>query len=385
MRFAVLAILPFLACAADETSAPETSRPASKPVEVGRSTPGTPEAGLGSSAPPPAPTRTTVSMFVGIGHEGRTTISCDDGKTWIANRSDDDTLRCFDPTDCDHNGKAGRGIAVVNGFFVANFGWGAPGTIRRSRDGATWSTVDEGSNFASMIAGKGKLVAASGSPQFSVDLGATWTKGADPSQGARRGGFGGTGLFVMVDDGPKAATSPDGMTWTPVAGFPGTCARNIQWSGGVSGVAGAIVIAGGDGVICTSPDDGRTWSSRKLAEDFGGELVKVSDELLVWGRTADGPALFRSKNGVDWTTTRTILRKEGKDGAGPPIGPVAGSPGGTFVAANSGWQVWYEKQRFYRSADATVWEELPSGTFAPSHPMTHMIWGEGAPSAVCPL
>jgi hypothetical protein len=350
----------------------------------------------GSNPPPPAstdsgpPAPTTVPMFVAIGHEGRTTISCDDGATWVANASDDDALKCFNPTDCDHNGHAGRGIAFVDGVFVANFGWGQPGTIRRSVDGVVWGKVDEGSNFASMVTGNGRTIAISGAPKISTDDGKTWTQGTAPGIGARRGGFGAK-LFVMVDDGPKAVTSSDGMAWDAVTTLPTTCGKDIQWAGGIGEAGSApskvIVIASGDGVVCSSPDGGVQWTSTKIASGIGGRLVQLGGDVFVWGNTNEAspkPAMFRSSDGVTWTTHLTSLTGGG-NANGPPIGPVAVSPKGTFVAANDGWQVWYEKQHFYRSADGIVWEDLAAGKFVGSHPITHMTWGEGAPSAICPL
>lgn len=59
----------------------------------------------------------TVSLFVAIGHVTRSIVSCDDGRTWVANRSDNDEIRCFTSApdggsaDCDHRYGAGRGIA----------------------------------------------------------------------------------------------------------------------------------------------------------------------------------------------------------------------------------------------------------------------------------
>jgi len=48
-------------------------------------------------------------VFVAQGHAGRTTVSCDDGNTWVANRSDNDSIVCFtNGVDCDHQSGAGR-------------------------------------------------------------------------------------------------------------------------------------------------------------------------------------------------------------------------------------------------------------------------------------
>jgi len=65
-------------------------------------------------------------LFVAVGQASRTTVSCDDGRSWTADRSDMPELRCSAPlpdggsTDCDHDPGAGRGIAAGDGWFVAN-------------------------------------------------------------------------------------------------------------------------------------------------------------------------------------------------------------------------------------------------------------------------
>src|SRR5262245_52167588 len=67
-----------------------------------------------------------VPVFVAQGHVGRTTISCDDGRTWVGNRSDDDSIRCFSGVDCDHHPGAAHGVVFGHGWFFATFGWGQP-------------------------------------------------------------------------------------------------------------------------------------------------------------------------------------------------------------------------------------------------------------------
>ena len=345
-----------------------------------------------SATPPPgdaaidaAPTGTP--LFVAIGYEGRTTISCDDGKTWVANRSDDDTVKCFSPTDCDHDGRAGRGIAFANGWFVADFGWGSPGTIRRSKDGATWDTVLTGPNFASMMYGNGRFVGAARTGKLSTNDGMTWTDAAEAKLlfngqdvwNVRRGAFVGQG-FLLVGDGPVAAYGPDGTSWTQVKNFPSQCGADIQWSGGIAFGNGAIVVVDGNGTACRSVDQGQTWTSKALGQTLESRLLFSGTEFMVWS----GSALFRSQDGTTWTSTPTKRTVNGAPATGSPnLGPVARSPGGTFVAVNGVWQTWYDKQRFLRSTDGITWDELPSGAFVGSHPMTHIVWAAAGSSAGC--
>ena len=65
--------------------------------------------------PTPVLTGTTKSVFMATGHMGRTVMSCDDGKSWINDRSENDNARCWsastDPNyvECDHTPYSGRG------------------------------------------------------------------------------------------------------------------------------------------------------------------------------------------------------------------------------------------------------------------------------------
>ncbi|MCU0700372.1 MAG: hypothetical protein MUC96_28005 [Myxococcaceae bacterium] len=346
----------------------------------------------------------TIGLFVAIGHVERSTISCDDGRTWVANQSGNDAIRCFTSApdggsaDCDHRYGSGRGIAwTARAGFVGNWGWGDPGVIRQSRDGVSWSVVDRGSNFASMVAGAdGTLFAASRSGKVSRNDGATWAAAGTANLVAngmsvwnvRRGGFGGTGagVYVVVADSNTAMVSDDLMTWRAPMTYPSTCGANIQWEGGVASGNGVLVILGGDGVACRSTDNGTTWTAHTLGGDVDSRLVWTGAEFVTFGSVSGQRRRFTSPDGMTWSSAATTLRRGGMpvSGNGPAIGAVARSPRGTWVAANAGWQVWYTSQRFYRSTDGLAWDELPAGAFAGSHPVTHIAWGEAPRPSTCP-
>jgi hypothetical protein len=346
----------------------------------------------------------TVSLFVAIGHVTRSIVSCDDGRTWVANRSDNDEIRCFTSApdggsaDCDHRYGAGRGIAwTPRAGFVGNWGWGDPGVIRRSPDGVTWTVVDRGANFASMVVGRdGTLFAASRSGKVSRTDGATWTAAGTanltangmPVWNVRRAGAGGSGagVYVVVADSNTAMVSSDLSTWRAPQTYPASCGANIQWEGGVASGNGVLVILGGDGVACRSTDDGVTWTAHPTGGAIDARLLWTGTEFVTWGTVANQRRMLRSPDGMTWTTTPTTLRRNGAPvaGNGPLIGSVARGPTGTFVAVNGGWQTWYASQRFYRSADGVTWDELPMGAFVGSHPITHIVSGEGPKPAACP-
>ncbi|MBL8938240.1 MAG: hypothetical protein JNM69_26990 [Archangium sp.] len=343
-------------------------------------------------------------LFVAIGHVNRSIVSCDDGRTWVGNRSDNDEIRCFTSapdggsSDCDHKYGAGRGVAFTpRAGFVGNWGWGDPGVIRRSADGVNWSVVDQGSNFASMAVGlDGTLFAASRSGKVSRDDGRTWTSAGTANLMAagqavwnvRRGGAGGTGqgVYVVVADSNTAMVSSDLMTWRAPQTYPSTCGANIQWEGGVASGNGVLVILGGDGVACRSTDNGLTWTEHQTGGTIDSRLLWTGTEFMTWGTVSNQRRVLRSPDGMTWTSAATSLRRNGAavSGGGPLIGAVARSPGGTFVAVNGGWQTWYTSQRFYRSNDGLTWDELASGSYVGSHPITHIVWGEGTRPAACP-
>ncbi len=78
---------------------------------------------------------------------------------------------------CDHHPGAVQGLAHGDGWWVATWGWGPPGSVRRSQDGQTWQTVVEGTTFGGLAYGDGTFLLGARTPQVSVDGGATWTEG----------------------------------------------------------------------------------------------------------------------------------------------------------------------------------------------------------------
>ena len=317
-----------------------------------------------------------LGVFVAQGHAGRTTISCDDGRTWIKNRSDNDSIRCFEGIDCDHMESAGRGITFGGGYFVATFGWGKPGSIRRSKDGFTWEKTLEGTTFGGMVYGNEAFVAAARTPQVSLDLGKTWSKTTEPTVtvwNVRGAGFGANNVVMVFEDSGKAelALSNDsGKTWWKPTTLPTTCGQAIQSEGGIVYGKGTLLIVGGNGVACRSTDGGKTFTESKMGGDVTSFAHFTGTEFVAWGRT-DKNVMYKSADGATWTVTPTSHS----------IGPSARSDGGTFVATNTGWLAWYEKQSFYRSKDGVTWESLPKTAFTGSHPIRGMTFGWVDPAA----
>lgn len=338
------------------------------------------------ATPEVAPPAGTVPAFVAQGHAGRTTVSCDDGRTWVGDRSDAPTLRCFEGgNDCDHDPGAGRGLGYGGGHFVATFGWGKPGSIRRSKDGITWTKVLDGTTFGGMVYDGGFLAAAR-TGRASKDFGVNWasvTEVPTDQWNVRHAAFvEGVGVVVVLEDGRPdlAITSDLGKTWRKPTSLPAGCGKGVQ---GVAGNGKAFVVVGSDGTACTSTDQGKTFTSSAMGGTVDGAPISTGSRFYAFGADASYARVrFESVDGKAWTKAKTSVRSVG--GNGPELGPVARSPvTGTFVAVRGGWMQWYEKQVFYRSEDGLVWDALPAGSFVPSHPIRGITFGHVDKSALC--
>jgi hypothetical protein len=364
------------------TGAPTTGEPTTTdpPDTTGDTTTATTDPSTGdtdaTTGPPPDD---SVSVFLAQGHHGRTTISCDDGKTWVQNKSADDAIRCFEnDIDCDHNEFAGRGIAWGDKQIVLTWGWGQPGTLVHSEDAANFTvTLPDTPTFADVAYGNGRFVANNSMTKISDDGGKTWQDGGPldinintraiewvPQAG---------GMFIVTgESGEERAIvrSPDGVTWTAASQRPPECGSYVIGIG--HGNDNTIVVSG-KGHVCRSTDAGDTWTLIPISDRFTSAPVWTGSEFYVY----EGNILHHSATGETWDNE--VLMPDTTS-----IGAVTRSAAGTFVAANDGWMTWYEKQRFFRSADGKTWEQLPEGAFVGSHPINFIAHGTVPPGAGCP-
>ena len=346
-----------------------------------------------------------------MGKQRRRAISCDDGLSWKNDVTVDDEwpmnerYRCFSgdfalpdggtqSTDCDHNAYSSTSLVYADGAFIQSTGWGAPGTFFRSTDGVTWNTVLTGSNVTDLMFGGGKIITATRSARVSDDRGLTWTNGTeiDVANGSntiwnvRGGTFGGGVFLVTAQDGSNrdfAYSSNAGTTWQ----------RPTLVGGGRVDACGAGHPAFGNGifvtaaqnmdtiVICRSADGAQTWSSTTIpTEYFESRPLWTGTEFMLWGNGR----VHRSTDGITWISSNTQTRLSGTLSGGPNIGSVAVNAQGTFVAVKGGWQTWYEQQRFYRSTDGLIWDELVNGAYEQGHPVTAIAAGFAERSTTCP-
>ena len=319
-----------------------------------------------------------MAAFIAQGHVGRTTLSCDDGRSWVADQSMDDSLRCFvDDTDCDHHPGAGKGISYGRDYWFATYGWGPPGGIRRSTNGVDWTEVLGETTFGGIAVGPESVVAGARNARRTTDDGESWVDTGDTTLSVwnvRRVGYlAEAGLFVLVaDESDIVFSSDEGASWWHADAMPDTCGRSIQTAGGIAEGDGTLLILGGDGVACTSTDGGARWSAAEVGQDGLGQLVWDGEAFV----TFSNGRVHRSADGVSWTSEDTTPSVR--------VGAAAYSPEtGTIVGVRGGWRTWYEDQLFWRSTDGgRTWEE--AGSFTGSHPIRFVEFGWVEPSPACP-
>jgi hypothetical protein len=267
-------------------------------------------------------------------------------------------------------------LAFGQGSFVATWGWGRPGKLQRSLDGKEFTDVmTETPTFADVAFGNGVFVACGNPTRVSAD-GVMWEMGGKLSFDFNYRGIefvpAAGGRFVVTgESGAERAisVSHDGKVWTAAAERPEACGQELR---GIAGSDSVIVLASGQGHVCRSLDGGEVWTHHPVTERFTSPPLWTGEEFWLYS----GAQRWKSTDGELWTSEPLVP-------SDVSIGPVARSPNGTLLAANDGWQVWYEKQRLFRSSDGLNWQALPQGSFLGSHPIYFVSFGYLAPSAGC--
>lgn len=353
------------------------------PTDAGSTDAGSPDAG-------PRDAGAGIGVFVATGLVGRTTASFDDGQSWEANTSDDDSFVCT-PTPasvCFEGNRTARGVAYLNGYFFVTFGWsresGRSNSVRRSANGRNWTPVLTPGGFGGIAAGRGAVVLAgpSGSKYMMRNTNngtGMWTQ--EPN------GFGDWvnfrhvafvralgGRFIFGGDGNgfeanRIVYSLDGTSWQKPTMVPAACPSNFRLFGGFGSVGNRIIMMGGDsqGSACTSDNGGGTWQTMPSigAKVSSHDLISTANRVYVW-----------SSNKVHWTENGMTWSSQNLTPAGVSIGSVAYSPDtGTFVAVTSGYFNGYANQRFYRSANGINWTELPANKYVKSHHIMGIAYG----------
>jgi hypothetical protein len=336
-----------------------------------------------ATATPPPVSAGKVGVLMAVGHMSRSLISCDDGKTWIRDRSANDATRCWvdnDPNylECDHTPYSATRAAIDfgDGYFYTAHGWGYDGLIRRSKDGVNWETILSNTWGGGVLFANGSLFALrEGAWKYSLDHGTTWSNSQltgftgddfDHAIPARAGNK----MFALgrVDGAVQAALSTDGgKTWRRVSGFDQT---------GTSVAEGNNVIVGvGDraSIIGRSTDGGLTWKNQTLPgtnEPFTSNLIFNGTAFVVWGgskkwTSVDGMTWTSSNSKAPWYTATVTYRPDTR----------------TYVAILNDYDENYAKQFAYRSTDGENWSALDTAHFKGGHPIRRITFGEMDASA----
>ncbi len=346
--------------------------------------------------------RPLIDVFVAQGHAGRTLLSCDGGHTWVgenatiqsfrnvANRD----LRCWsenlDPNpdpevdgeaaesfelDCDHQLDPGRGIAFGGGMFLATFGWGEPGRVVTSYNGAFWEVVLRDTTFGGVAYAQGHWILGGRNTQRSVDGGRSFEapqdsglEGWNVRRVGQTSGFGERVIFVG-EAGDAVISKDGGSSYEKPASFPVACGASIQTEGGIVSSDKVWLVIGGDGSVCRSTDGGEHWEHQSLGTNLSSHAVWTGELFMVWG----GGFVYQSSDGIDWNAIPVEPSWN--------IGPVAADSQGRLVAVKGGWNVWYEDQAFYRSDDGVRWSEAES--YSGGHPIRAISSGKIPLPQVC--
>ena len=262
---------------------------------------------LEPTTPPNPPVPLAKPIMLVTGNDGRSMLSCDDGKTWRHK------LQAYATGDQFHSPTAHTSTVYANGKFYSTFGWatGLPFvTLRASDDGVNWTDrTDVGTGYVG-IASAGNsmaLFASYGAPRYSTNAGESWT-----SVNFRNGdhirmfkGMGGNyvGIGGVRSDGTaNIVTSTDGgVTYVKHQGFNGKCTKSP--SSLIMTSATSWFIMNQAGHACLTRDNGVSFTESQVlgVEDTAmrSNTIWTGDHFYVVGNSD----LFKSADGVSWQKT----------------------------------------------------------------------------------
>jgi len=300
-----------------------------------------------------------VPMFVAVGRGGRRIMSCDKGRTWVANQF-------VSTQDGEHSTFTPKGLTYANGTFVFLSGWGNPSTTWISRNGVDWLEQKHQTGFAGLGVDAGQFVlVGTNYHEGSKDNGSTWTKLSAATTDLGREGAAFDGIWAAGSDGTARVLRKGTSSWASIAGCTGSRHGGIGADGGFMAGLGIMLSVGNEGDVCgVNVANGTAIAASKINATVRGKPAFVGDGFMI----ATGDKIFSSSNGVNWTTRTLPMAVR--------IDLVARDGMGTYVGIN------LDGKSFFYSDDGMTWTKAiaPQG-----NGMVAVRAGAGSPSALCKL
>jgi hypothetical protein len=301
----------------------------------------------------------SVPMFVAIGRGGRRIMSCDRGRTWIANQF-------VSTVDGEHSTFTPKGLTYGNGTFVFLSGWGNPSTTWVTRNGIDWVEQKHDTGFSGLGYDDGQFVLIGGNyHEGSKDNGTTWTRLSPAKANLGREGAAFTGIWAAGSDGQAQVLRKGTTAWTNIPGCVGQRHGGIGADGGFAANAETMISVGNGGEVCgLNIATGAPIAASKFNVTVSGKPNFSAGSFMV----ATGGTIRFSKDGTNWTT-KTLPQTV-------RIDLIDCDPSGTCVGLS------LDGKSFYYSDDTTTWMKAsaPQG-----NGMVAVKAGAGLPSKDCKL
>jgi len=326
------------------------------PASGGMTTGGTNGGSMGGTGGTALPAG-SVPMFVAIGRGGRRIMSCDKGRTWVANKF-------VSMQDGEHSTFTPKGLAYGDGTFVFLSGWGNPSTTWVTQNGVDWAEQKHDTGFAGLGYDDGQFVLVGGNyHKGSKDRGATWTRLTPAKANLGRESAAFTGIWAAGSDG-RAQILRKGMTnWVDLSGCTGPRHGGIGANGGFAANGETMISVGYEGNVCgVNILTGTAIPASNLGTKISGKPNYNAGSFMV----ATGNSIRFSTDGSTWTT-KTLPQTV-------RIDHIDCDTTGTCVGIS------LDGDSFYYSDDATTWKKA---TAPQGNGMVAVKAGAGSPSDLC--
>ncbi len=313
----------------------------------------------------------TVPMFVAVGYGGRRIMSCDLGRSWVADQR-------IAETDGEHEVYTPKSLAYGAGTFVFLTGWGvAESRAHVTTDGVNWQTQVLDKRYASVgfVGDRFVLVGAGGLAE-STDNAQSWTPRPEPGAPHERGGGAFEGIFAAGADAIATFLRPGDPEWRAVASCVGARHGGIGQSGGFAASGGRLVSVGEYGDTCgVDIATGAELPVGKfdIGENPGDRQQLTGNVAVIDGafQVAASGRIHSSADGVAWTSR--VL----PDGVRFDL--IARAPSGAYVGVSESGP----GNPFFYSDDGQAWQP-GQGPDAGELSFQYLAFGYVAPSATCP-